>query len=77
VHELALMECVVEEVIERLADERVAVVRLAIGERAGVARDALAFCFDVCTQGTALENATLDIVTTPGAELQLVEVEVL
>lgn len=62
VHELAVMESVVETVVERLADN-VAVVRLEIGELAGVDVAALRFCFDVCTGGTTLAGATLDIVT--------------
>jgi hydrogenase nickel incorporation protein HypA/HybF len=63
VHELAVMESVVDTVTLRLADERVAVVRLAIGALAGVDLDALRFCFDVCTKDTALAGAELDIRT--------------
>lgn len=76
-HELALMESVVDTIAEQLGDARVAVVRLEIGRLAGVAVDALRFSFDVCTAGTPLAGATLDIVVTSGAELRLKEVEVL
>jgi hydrogenase nickel incorporation protein HypA/HybF len=66
VHELSLMEAVVDEVVERIGDRRVAVVRLAIGELAGVAIDALRFCFEACAHRTPLAGATLDIVAIPG-----------
>lgn len=66
VHELALMQSVVDSVVEQVGTEQVVLVRLAIGELAGVATDALRFCFDVCTRNTALANAELDIVSIPG-----------
>ena len=66
-HELALMESMVEAVEDRVGRPRVAVVRLEIGQLAGVAIDALRFCFDVCARGHALEGATLDIVEIAGA----------
>jgi hydrogenase nickel incorporation protein HypA/HybF len=66
VHELALMESVVETVLEQIGEQRVAVVRLEIGELAGVAADALAFGFDVCARGTRIEGAVLDIVEIAG-----------
>lgn len=80
-HELSLMADLVDEVARGLAsslgDEvRVLVVRLEIGKRAGVMPEALRFCFDVCTRGTALEGASLDIAETGGTELRLKEVEV-
>jgi hydrogenase nickel incorporation protein HypA/HybF len=64
-HELALMESVVEAVIEQLGDQRVALVRLEIGALAGVAVDAMRFSFDICSRGTSLEGATLDVVEVP------------
>jgi len=66
VHELALMESVVDAVVDQIGEERVAVVRLEIGELAGVAIDALEFSFGVCTQGTALAGAELVIVHVAG-----------
>jgi hydrogenase nickel incorporation protein HypA/HybF len=65
-HELALMESVVAAVSERIGEARVNLVRLEIGQLAAVVPDALRFCFDVCTQGTRLEGAVLDIVEIPG-----------
>jgi hydrogenase nickel incorporation protein HypA/HybF len=66
VHELALMEDVVSLIGGRLGDARVMTVRLEIGRLAGVAPDALRFCFDVCARGTTLEGAALEIVDVPG-----------
>jgi hydrogenase nickel incorporation protein HypA/HybF len=62
VHELALMESVVDTVLEHTAGTRVVVVRLAIGELAGVDVDALRFCYGVCTEGTPLAGSDLEIV---------------
>jgi hydrogenase nickel incorporation protein HypA/HybF len=61
-HELAVMEDVVREVETRIGTDGVRVIRLEIGQLAGVARDALEFCFEVCTSGTGLAGAKLDIV---------------
>ena len=65
VHELALMESVVDQVTEQIAAP-VALVRLEIGALAGVDVEALRFCFGVCTQDTALAAAELDIVIVEG-----------
>ena len=62
------MEGVVDAVVDRLGNEHIAVVRLAIGKLAGVDLDALRFSFGVCTKGTALDGAELEIRTiTPRA----------
>ncbi|MDB4959794.1 MAG: [NiFe] hydrogenase nickel incorporation protein HypA [Myxococcales bacterium] len=59
------MDSVVETVVEELGSQRIAVVRLEIGELSGVAVDALRFCFEVCTRGTVLADTALDIVMIP------------
>lgn len=64
-HELALMDSVVELVASRLGDARVVMVRLEIGQLAGVAIEAMRFCFEVCTENTSLAGATLDIIEIP------------
>jgi hydrogenase nickel incorporation protein HypA/HybF len=76
VHELALTDGVVQMVRERLGEQRVVRVRLAVGADAAVVPDALRFCFEVCTQGTSLDGAALEIVEVPGSELRIQEVEV-
>lgn len=72
------MESVVEELLERdcIKNACVAIVRLEVGQLAGVSSDALRFCFDACVQDTPLAGAALDIVETAGAELLLKEVEI-
>ncbi len=76
VHELALIEDLVEAVTDETAGARVHVVRLRVGRDACVSVDALHFCFDVCTRGTGLEGAALEIIEGVGDELRLQEVEV-
>jgi len=60
-HELAIAESVVSSVLARTGDRHVSVVRLRVGRLAGVVPDALTFCFELATAGTALEEATLEI----------------
>jgi hydrogenase nickel incorporation protein HypA/HybF len=64
-HELAITESVVAAITERLGDARVARVVLEVGRLSGVVPDAVQFCFGICSQGTSLDGATLEIVTLP------------
>ena len=64
-HELALMESVVSAITERLGETRVTRVRLEVGQWAAVFPDALRFSFDVCTEGTSLAGAALEIQEMP------------
>jgi hydrogenase nickel incorporation protein HypA/HybF len=66
VHELAVMESVVDAITEQVGDVKVAIVHLEIGELAGVDLDALQFCFDVCCRGTDLDGAELAIARIRG-----------
>lgn len=65
-HELSIATAAVEVCAERAAGARVLRVRLEIGRLAAVLPDSLRFCFDVCTRGTELEGAELDILEIPG-----------
>jgi hydrogenase nickel incorporation protein HypA/HybF len=65
VHELAITEGLVDAVAERLPGQRVTCVRLEIGALSGVVADSLRFCFDLVTEGTNLEGATLEIAQPP------------
>jgi hydrogenase nickel incorporation protein HypA/HybF len=60
-HELAIVEGVVDTVTERLPDAKISCVRLEIGALSGVVADALRFSFELATEGTNLEGATLEI----------------
>ena len=61
VHELALSETVVHMVRERLGEARVVRVRLEVGRLMAVVPEAMRFCFDVCTRGTSLDGAVIEI----------------
>jgi hydrogenase nickel incorporation protein HypA/HybF len=63
-HELAITESVVTAVIDKLPDAKVTCVRLEIGALSGVVADSVRFCFDLVTEGTNLEGASLEIVET-------------
>jgi hydrogenase nickel incorporation protein HypA/HybF len=76
VHELALMDDLVATIADEIGDARVVAVRLEVGRDAGAVPRALEFCFDVCTRGTLLEGASLEIHEVEGDALRLKEVEV-
>ncbi len=65
-HELAIMESVVDAVSERVGDAHVVRVQLEIGKLSGIVPDALRFCFDLSTEGTPLAGAALEIIEIPG-----------
>lgn len=65
-HELAIAENVVLTVLERTEGHHVSLIRLQVGQLAGVVPDALTFCFEVAAAGTALEGATLEIEVLSG-----------
>jgi hydrogenase nickel incorporation protein HypA/HybF len=60
-HELSITQSVVDAVAERAADSRVLSIRLTVGRLSGVVPDAMQFCFELITEGTALEGARLTI----------------
>jgi hydrogenase nickel incorporation protein HypA/HybF len=61
VHELAVIQGVVDQVTARLGQTRVIEVHLTIGRLSGVVPDALRFCFDLAAAGTILDGAALEI----------------
>lgn len=61
VHELSITQSVVDAVADHVAGSRVVSVRLTVGRLSGVVPDAMRFCFELITEGTALEGARLDI----------------
>lgn len=60
-HELSIAQSVVEMLTERAAGRRVARVRIEIGKLSAIVPDAIRFCFDVCSEGTVVEGADLEI----------------
>jgi hydrogenase nickel incorporation protein HypA/HybF len=76
-HELAIVEGVVDQVTGRLPDAKISWVRLEIGALSGVVSDALRFSFDLVTEGTNLQGATLEIAEIPDSqELKIAAVKV-
>jgi hydrogenase nickel incorporation protein HypA/HybF len=65
VHELAITQHVVHVVAERMGNARVKRVVLEVGCLSGVVPDAVAFCYDLCCDGTTLAGSTLEIVPVP------------
>ncbi len=63
---MAITQSVVEAVADRCAGRSVEKVTLVIGALSGVVPDSVSFCFELCTMGTTLEGATLEIVDVPG-----------
>jgi hydrogenase nickel incorporation protein HypA/HybF len=66
VHEMAITQSVVHAVCERMGDTPVRRVCLEIGTLSGVVADSVRFCFDLITEGTTLEGASLEIVQPSG-----------
>ena len=65
-HELGITRNIVSIVGEAAKGQRVRQVTVEIGKLSGVMADAVAFCFDVAAQGTALEGAKLTILEIDG-----------
>ncbi len=70
------MDDLVTTIASEVGDARVLAVFLEVGRDAGAVPRALSFCFDVCSRGTSLEGASLEIHETDGDALRLKEVEV-
>jgi hydrogenase nickel incorporation protein HypA/HybF len=65
-HELGITRSVVAICVEHARGARVKRVRLEIGRLTAILPDSVRFCFDVCTKGTVVEGARLEIIETPG-----------
>ncbi|NET28890.1 MULTISPECIES: hydrogenase maturation nickel metallochaperone HypA [unclassified Okeania] len=65
-HELGITQNIVAIVAENAQDKSVKRVTLEIGKLSAIMPDAIEFCFDVCSKGTVLEGAKLEIIKIPG-----------
>lgn len=65
-HELGITQNIVAIASEHAAGATVRRVSLSIGQLSAILPEAIRFCFDVCSQGTVVEGATLEIVQIPG-----------
>jgi hydrogenase nickel incorporation protein HypA/HybF len=67
-HELSIVSSIVESVIETLGaypGAKVKEVRLRVGALASVVEDSLQFCYELATDGTALEGSKLVVKILP------------
>ena len=64
-HELGIAQEVVALVAEH-AQGKVTRVVLEIGKLSAILPDAVRFCFDLCSEGTVVAGAQLDIIEIPG-----------
>ncbi len=65
-HELSITRSVVAIVSEHAQGQKVLAVTLEIGQLSGMLPEAIRFCFDVCSQGTPLDGASLQIIEVEG-----------
>ncbi|MCJ8281048.1 MAG: hydrogenase maturation nickel metallochaperone HypA [Rivularia sp. ALOHA_DT_140] len=65
-HELGITQNIVSIVNEQAQGKKVLRVLLEIGQLSAIMPDAIRFCFDICSQGTVLESARLEINEIPG-----------
>jgi hydrogenase nickel incorporation protein HypA/HybF len=65
-HEFGITQNIVAIATDHAQGIPVTRVTLEIGMLSAVMAEAIRFCFDVCSQGTVLEGATLDIIEIPG-----------
>jgi hydrogenase nickel incorporation protein HypA/HybF len=65
-HELGIAQEIITIVAGRAGTARVTRVVLEIGQHALILPDSIRFCFDLCSEGTVLEGARLEIHEIPG-----------
>jgi hydrogenase nickel incorporation protein HypA/HybF len=65
-HELGIAQEIVEQACRHADGARIKRIVLTIGKLSGVLPDAVRFCFDLCTEGTAAEGAILEIIEPAG-----------
>ncbi len=65
-HELGIVQQLLEIVTERCDGARVSKIVMEVGMLSAVLPDALMFAFDVAREGTVADHATLEIISIPG-----------
>jgi len=65
-HEFGITQNIVAIATNHAQNTPITRVTLEIGVLSAVMAEAIHFCFDVCTQGTLLDGAKLDIIEIPG-----------
>ena len=64
-HELALMQSLVETVESEVPRGEIHALAVEVGELAAVVPEALYFCFELCTENTRLDTAVLEVIDVP------------
>lgn len=65
-HELGITQEIIAIASEHAGGRKITRVVLEIGRLSCVLADSIRFCFDLCSEGTAVEGATLEILEPPG-----------
>jgi hydrogenase nickel incorporation protein HypA/HybF len=65
-HELGITQNIVAIATEHAQGNQVKKVTIEIGKLSAIMPDAVQFCFSVCSAGTLLENAILEIIEISG-----------
>jgi hydrogenase nickel incorporation protein HypA/HybF len=66
-HEMALTQSVVEAVCEHAAGRHVQSVTIEVGALCAVVPGAMQFCFELATEGTVADGASLEVNVQPGS----------
>lgn len=61
-HEMAIVDGIIEIVTQHAGASKVIAVDVEIGELSSVVPEALEFCFEACTKETRLDSAALNII---------------
>jgi hydrogenase nickel incorporation protein HypA/HybF len=75
-HELGIVQEMIEIVSTKSGGAKVKRIVLEIGKNTCVLPDAIRFAFHLASEETVADGATLEIVETSGEELRLKEMEV-
>ena len=65
-HELGIAQEIIDICARRAGAARVCRVALEIGQHALILPDSIRFCFELCSEGTAVQGAILEIHHIPG-----------
>ena len=65
-HELGITRNIVAIVGDHAQGQQVLRVTLEVGRLSGMFAEAIRFCFDICSKGTSLAGATLEIIEVEG-----------
>jgi hydrogenase nickel incorporation protein HypA/HybF len=66
-HEMSLVQGIIEICEEHAAGKKVLSLEIELGELSGVVAESIEFCFDACSRGTLLEGARLHIIKLAGS----------